>query len=152
MFVEHKEAGELQPTRENSEATYCPHGYDECWRGCVYPGRCGRFEGLDEASKLLLKAADLIEDHGFVQNRIGRGEGDGFCVAHAMARAFGGDDLYESHAYKRLRRSLGMGPYESHAYKRLHRSLGMGPSIWNDEPGRTKEEVVAKLRAVALGG
>jgi len=22
---------------------YCPHGYDECWQGCIYPGRCGRF-------------------------------------------------------------------------------------------------------------
>ena len=21
----------------------CPHGYDECWQGCAYPGRCGRF-------------------------------------------------------------------------------------------------------------
>ena len=21
----------------------CPHGYDECWNGCCYPGRCGRF-------------------------------------------------------------------------------------------------------------
>lgn len=22
---------------------YCPHGYGECWLGCAYPGRCGRF-------------------------------------------------------------------------------------------------------------
>lgn len=19
---------------------YCPRGYDECWQGCAYPGRC----------------------------------------------------------------------------------------------------------------
>ena len=24
-------------------AGYCPHGYDECWQGCCYPGRCGQF-------------------------------------------------------------------------------------------------------------
>ena len=21
---------------------YCPYGYDECWNGCCYPGRCWR--------------------------------------------------------------------------------------------------------------
>ena len=21
----------------------CPNGYDECWQGCCYPGRCGRY-------------------------------------------------------------------------------------------------------------
>lgn len=26
----------------------CPHGYDECWNGCVYPGRCGRFKRAAE--------------------------------------------------------------------------------------------------------
>jgi hypothetical protein len=29
---------------------------------------------------------------------------------------------------------------------------GMGIINWNDKLGRTKDEVVAKLRAVALGG
>jgi hypothetical protein len=28
---------------EQAKAFYCPHGYDECWQGCCYPGRCGRF-------------------------------------------------------------------------------------------------------------
>jgi len=28
---------------------YCPHGYDECDRGCVYPGRCGRFTAKEGA-------------------------------------------------------------------------------------------------------
>ena len=29
-------------------AVYCPHGYDECWQGCVYPGRCGRFTNEED--------------------------------------------------------------------------------------------------------
>lgn len=24
------------------KVNYCPHGYDECWDGCCYPGRCRR--------------------------------------------------------------------------------------------------------------
>lgn len=27
---------------ELTGANHCPNGYDECWNGCCYPGRCRR--------------------------------------------------------------------------------------------------------------
>ena len=89
---------------------------------------------LDEASKLLLKAAALIEVRGWVQGNFECSRG--YCIGGAAIRA----DT-----------TLGRVVYPI-ALKRVSASLGTFYVGWNDTPGRTKDEVVAKLRAVALGG
>lgn len=95
---------------------------------------------LDDASRLLLKAADLIEREGW-------GDGDckerGYCAYAALVKADDPDAISTS-----LSRDAAM---------RFSRSLGFMGAVtpifrWNDSPERTKEEVVAKMRAVALGG
>ena len=86
---------------------------------------------MDEASKLLLRAADYVEQYGWHQGDSGS-TSQGICVVHAMVMAGGCMD--------------------HPGYRRLYQHIGKAPSIWNDEPGRTKEEVIAKLRSVALGG
>jgi hypothetical protein len=101
-------------------------------------------EGLDEPSQLLLKAAALIEEYGHATN------GDlrnlkGMCTWGALAWAHHGDQWPSGH----------QGP-EAKAMKRIAASIGLpggGNMVvcdWNNR--HTKEEVVAKLRAVALGG
>lgn len=119
-FVEHKSPGEsLTPSRE----------------GCL---------SLDETSKLLLKAAAVIDERGWCQNEIGSRDGQ-VCLEGALYVAFYGklavNHYLESH------------PVTYEALCRIRKAVGMNAAFeWNDAPGRTKEEVVAKLRAVALGG
>lgn len=86
---------------------------------------------LDDASKILLKAAALIEESGWCQNAMfdkGR-----MCALGAIGTA----GRYQQSAYD--------------ARDRLQSALHAGVGAWNDVDGRTKDEVVAKLRAVALG-
>jgi hypothetical protein len=110
MFVEHKSPGEASPNRENVH------------------------EGLDEPAKLLMKAADLIEKHGWCQGRWRATDGR-LCLRGAIINS--GSHQVAFAAIHRVDAAIG-GPYTS---------VG-----WNDTMGRTKEEVVAKLRSVALGG
>lgn len=86
---------------------------------------------LDDLSRALLKAADYIERHGWQQEFLGCGGGP-VCV-------LGG--IYYANE----------GRYYITAAGRLMDSLGGRADQWNDRPGRTQAEVVAKLRAVALG-
>ncbi len=95
---------------------------------------------LDDASKLLLKAADLIETRGHCKNAL---EKDGaFCAVGALCFAATGSprDLPPSGH-----------PYYS-AFTRLYDALGCFPVDWNNAVERLKDEVVAKFRSVALGG
>ena len=119
MFVEHKEAGEFTTP------------------------------ALDEASRLLLKAAALLEEHGWCQHE--RSNAGRHCVLGALDEAAGGDRNW-GHKDERA-------PWWG-AVQRLVSAVGATHPIginwaaanWNNQPGRTKEEVIAKLRAVALGG
>lgn len=100
---------------------------------------------LDEPSKLLLKAADLIEEHGLTKNC--RQYGSAMCVYGAIIYAHRGDVDQNAfgpslEAVRRLERIVGQAP-ESW-------SEGWGAANWNNAPERTSEEVVSKLRAVAL--
>lgn len=92
---------------------------------------------LDETSALLLRAAAYIEQHGWCQGQAFIGERA--CIMGA---------LHVVHSGEKRDGSLA-GPVE-HCFTRLNATLGMGPRRWNDADGRTQEEVVAKLRAVAL--
>jgi hypothetical protein len=96
---------------------------------------------LDDASKLLLKAAALIEERGWCQREQESDDGR-LCALGALHYA-DGNRPYD-----------GVSKLGQKARNRLCRAIGTDRvgSQWNDVPGRTKEEVVAKLRAVALGG
>jgi hypothetical protein len=88
---------------------------------------------LDEASKLLLKAAVLIEEHGLWQGDPRKAVG-GICAILAIPR----DSPAAYDAQERLIKAVG-GTRIVHVFE------------WNDAPERTAAEVCAKLRAVALG-
>lgn len=98
------------------------------------PFRENTHEGLDTASKLLLRAAALIEERGLCQG-VGTDGSGRLCMLAALGAV------------------EGCGSWAVHeATGRMHKAVGWPCYLWNDVPGRTKEEVVAKLRAVALGG
>lgn len=81
----------------------------------------------------LLSAATCIEKHGWVQNDIGD-EHVGFCYVGAMMFA------PSAHSY-------------TDALFKIEKYLGVKDVIvWNNVEGRTKEEVVAAMRACAIAG
>ena len=93
---------------------------------------------LDEASKVLLRAADYIEKWGWCQYDLRDARGR-VCLMGAIYSVAGEQGLMKDAIEKTLFafNSFADGPL---------------PSTWDDAPGRTKEEVCAKLRSVALGG
>lgn len=101
-------------------------------------------------SEVLNRAADLIEERGWVQGVDGM-IADGcspLCLEGGIAAAIGAD----MHA--------GAGPYppkyfyddveECPAWAAVTSYLSLRPYVWNDNEGRTAAEVVEVLRAVAL--
>ena len=84
---------------------------------------------LDEASKVLLRAAEYIEEHGWCQHDLVEMSGR-VCLMGAIYSVAKEDDA---------RAALDM----------VVNAIGRFPSVWNDAPGRTQAEVVAKLREVA---
>lgn len=80
-------------------------------------------------------AASLIEEYGWVQGRFGN-QVIGFCMIGAISYTF---IPKHSDAYNPLLYATGWNGVG-------HKS---SISIWNDTPGRTKEEVIAKLHEVA---
>ena len=112
--------------------------------GEASPNReCG--EGLDSAGKLLLKAAAWIEHHGWIQGKLSWA--NKVCALGALSNAAEGGP-YEPiiEAEERLKALL-PEPYRSDKHVGSLCAL----AAWNDERGRTKDEVVAKMRAAALG-
>lgn len=104
----------------------------------------GEVKELDEAGKLLLKAADVIERLGWCQNNLQSPDGR-VCFAGAMKLASYGTIWPEGPG--------AIQPTMEAAWTRFERFVGTDrASKWNDADGRTQDEVVAKLRAVALGG
>ena len=97
---------------------------------------------LDDVSKLLLKAAVEIEWRGWCQ--LASSDGAAVCMEGAMLLAGGRspNGFFRGMSFRAFERVCD-------AIKRDGFSV---PHEWNDSPGRTKEEVIAKLRAVALGG
>ena len=93
---------------------------------------------LDETSKVLLRAAEILEAGGHCK---GSAESNGaHCLSGAISAAA-------------LERRDDWGLYEGHkkAIARLRPLIPHWcPVLWNDAPERTKNEVVAKLRAAAF--
>lgn len=115
MFVEHKEQGEV------TEA----------------PAK------LDEASKLLLKAAAVLEKRGHCKNALVEGDpmSGPVCVYGALNAA-----ANEGHAYFGV-----CGELVYRAAGRVGDAVGGPPDTWNNLPERTAEEVISTMRRVALG-
>lgn len=91
---------------------------------------------LDPVQKILLDAADHVEVNGWF--RIGskpyRSDGaDPVCALVAIDRC--GDIC---------------SPFGRQAMERFSRYVGGSTTEWNDQPGRTKDEVVSALREAAI--
>lgn len=98
----------------------------------------GEVKELDEAGKLLLKAASYIETHGWEQYSYGRAGGPA-CLRGAVIFSTDPENVaLRRQALARVDATIGDG----------HFGVSMG---WNDQRGRTAVEVVSKLRAVAFG-
>jgi hypothetical protein len=78
-----------------------------------------------------MKPSELIRQYGWVQNEPGSYR-CGLCVVNALGIGVG-SDVYEERC-KRLRDKLQISSV----------------SLWNDAPGRTKEEVIALLEGEGL--
>lgn len=86
------------------------------------------------------RAADLIEEHGWLQGQMGD-VGRGFCLLGAV---------YEGVDYAMYSHDPGSyGLIVEGALRRVRRVVGNKMVGWNDSPGRTREEVVAALRTAA---
>lgn len=83
-------------------------------------------------------AADALEEYGWIQGQDGNPV-IGFCAGGAVSRVLGYD-------FDKAVEACGLLGEELRA--RGHTSL----VIWNDTPGRTREEVVAFLREQAAAG
>lgn len=100
---------------------------------------------MDEPCRLMLSAASIIERDGWCQNSMTSPSGQ-VCLEGALLRAYG--VKFDHHT--------GASQMPPNAVFDVlmtikNRLGGTRPFDWNDTPGRTKEEVVTKLRAVALG-
>ena len=90
---------------------------------------------LDEVGKVLDAAADYIEGYGWCQYKLEDGRGRA-CLMGALLRVWSDETI--EHRYAVLDRLAGL----------LGRSVN-SIALWNDAPGRTKEEVIAALRGAA---
>jgi hypothetical protein len=89
------------------------------------------------ASEVLLKAADILERDGWCKYSLHDGQGR-HCVAGAILLAVAG--------------SPGGDALRNEARQLLGQHLSFWPTIesWNDLPWRTRNQVLAKLRAAAV--
>lgn len=97
-----------------------------------------------DAAEVYRKAADLIEEKGWIRGSRGWFGTAGFCLEGACASAAAGRNLFVEDIY----------PHESRPswYVTLQGILGWEGSklfVWNDAAGRTGEEVITALRGAA---
>ena len=92
-----------------------------------------------------LRAAQIIRERGWIQD-VGEGDHGEVCLAqaheNAMSEQFGrsGGDVWTRRDYE---------AYED-SFDVMVRAIGSSqPWEWNDEPGRTKEEVIEALERMA---
>ena len=88
---------------------------------------------LDPTTRVLLEAADRIDRLGLCKI-VAEGPDGSVCVLQAIGRSGRDED--------EIRKTIA----------RLERVVGFPAYHWNDAPERTKDEVIAKLRTIALGG
>ncbi len=88
--------------------------------------------------RVLLKAADILREHGWCQGTIRDRQGRR-CAVGAILMA----DLMVGAAF-----ALPRSPYADLAMRKMLPDQGV--STWNDEPGRTVEEVIEAMERAAL--
>lgn len=97
-------------------------------------------------------AASLLEEHGWIQGSLGI-KPLGFCMIGAINQTFG--DSYRLPPSASLESQLPSGLTVYSIHVPIIKATGEaslwngGGAIWNDQQGRTKEEVITKLREVA---
>jgi hypothetical protein len=97
-------------------------------------------EAMEKWQQILLTAADLLEQHGWIQGH--RRTNRGRCVLGAID--FHWDQVNEVDKWNALTKIL--------AHINLFtQDNTWSLAAWNDEPGRTKAEVITALRAAAKG-
>jgi hypothetical protein len=95
---------------------------------------------VDADGEVLRRAADYIESNGLA--RAPSASLPATCVRGAIVIAMGYDLIC----------SVPREYYDLHQ-ERIEGRLGVGDAPrWNDQPGRTKEEVIARLRSAAEQG
>lgn len=116
----------------------------------------GEVQELDAASRLLLKAADLIETDGWCIGMLRDAKGR-LCIRGALIKAAGhmpitfdgrvclpgfswGDAVHAPNVHAAL----------LSADERIERHVGLNPAQWNNIQAGTKDAVVSTLRAVAF--
>jgi hypothetical protein len=85
---------------------------------------------------LLLRAADLLEEFGWRQMHVGSKRQGAFCALGAINTATSDHGLERGAEWQEARQIL-------------ERLVGGSVAHWNDADGRTRAEVVAKLREAA---
>lgn len=110
-----------------------------------------QFAEMDAPAKVLLKAAALIEDRGLAKHIQCDAEGK-LCIYGALVLADGGIPYSIGSRFESTGIFAGSTPAAMEAVRRVEKDLGTNDaSIWNNAEERTQADVVAKLRAVALG-
>jgi hypothetical protein len=94
---------------------------------------------VDKVGQVLLKAADYIEKHGWCQKEAFSPDGRA-CMLGGIYAACGGEF-----------REAGLIDTPPNYDKAVERIVKFAPELggWNDQPHRTKNEVVAVLRKAA---
>jgi hypothetical protein len=91
---------------------------------------------IDNIGKVLLDAADYIERHGWIQRTYKTNAGKVCATGAIVLSSPRGPDFPV--------------PVIINATARLKKYLGVDHiPVWNDTPGRTKDEIVAALRGAA---
>jgi hypothetical protein len=98
---------------------------------------------LDETGKELMRAAKLLRERGHCQFVAEDHEGR-VCLAGAIILASGRQFHLLDGGLPDFVPAL-----DRPSYKRLTRSLGRSPWSWNDDRGRTAEEVIEALERAA---
>ncbi len=97
---------------------------------------------LTEHGKIYLEAANLLEKKGWCQNHSSN-KFDQICLAEALHRSvYGSQEMVNTTT---VSDKWAWRPY-LHA---LSKFIGEDAIGWNDTPGRTKAEVIEKLREAA---
>src|SRR5258706_15803342 len=97
---------------------------------------------LTEHGKIYLEAANLLEKKGWCQNRASN-KLDQICLAEALHRSvYGNQEMVNTTTVS----DTGAWKPSFHA---LSKFIGEDAIRWNDRPGRTKTEVIEKLREAA---
>lgn len=107
---------------------------------------------LDETGKILMKAADYLEEHGHTKNRNVSHKGE-VCLHGAINAAVYGDPRSSRHEDE-CQNAVVKRAFDyltSRGVSGVRCSSGFyGMAEWNDMPERTKQEVVDALREAAF--